>query len=58
MMDNRHQTVSGYLRETGADLPLAGHTTMPIPKYVKLLLACLLCLAVITGLVLLIQRLF
>lgn len=35
---------------------LAGH--MPMPKYVKLILACLLCLAVITGLVLLIQRLF
>lgn len=30
----------------------------PMPKYVKLLLACLLCLAVITGLVLLVQRLF
>jgi hypothetical protein len=28
-----------------------------LPKYVKLILACLLCLAVITGLVLLVQYL-
>ena len=29
----------------------------PMPKYVKLILACLLCLAVITGLVLLVRHL-
>ena len=29
-----------------------------MPKFVKLILACLVCLAVITGLVLLAQRLF
>jgi hypothetical protein len=29
-----------------------------MPKYVKLILACLICLAVIVGLVLLVQRLF
>jgi hypothetical protein len=29
-----------------------------MPNYQKLILACLLCLAVITGLVLLVQRLF
>ena len=28
-----------------------------LPKYVKLILACMLCLAVITGLVLLVQYL-
>jgi hypothetical protein len=28
-----------------------------MPKYVKLILACMLCLAVITGLVLLVQHL-
>lgn len=31
---------------------------MAMPKFVKLLLACLLCLAVITGLVLLAQQFF
>ncbi len=29
-----------------------------MPKYIKLILACLICLAVIIGLVLLYQRLF
>ena len=29
-----------------------------MPKYVKLILACMLCLAVITGLVLLVRHLF
>jgi hypothetical protein len=29
-----------------------------MPNYLKLILACLLCLAVITGLVLLVQHLF
>lgn len=29
-----------------------------MPRYLKLILACILCLAVITGLVLLVQRLF
>jgi hypothetical protein len=29
-----------------------------MPMYVKLILACILCLAVIAGLVLLVQRLF
>jgi len=31
---------------------------LSMPKFVKLLLACLLCLGVIAGLVLLVQRLF
>ncbi len=30
----------------------------PMPVYLKLILACTLCLAVIAGLVLLVQRLF
>jgi hypothetical protein len=32
--------------------------TKPMPNYLKLILACILCLAVITGLVLLVQHLF
>ena len=49
--------INRFISETSSFQPISQFHT-PMPKYVKLILACLLCLAVITGLVLLVRHLF